>query len=446
MAYRNAPLSPVSRFIYLLLRSVAWLGIAVFYRHRLLLGRENLRFDGPAIVIVNHPNTLMDVLVPGIHIHQEMFFLANYGLFKTRVTNWLFRKLFCIPVKRREDVAEGEARDLDETFEQCYRHLEQHGLLFIAAEGTSWMNRFVRELKTGAARISFGAEARNHWNLGIKIVPIGLSYTAPNLFRSNAVVHVGTPVWPRDWAAAWQDDPEAAVDDLTLFLENQLKNLSIHTRDDAGEQFIGRLETLAQNSAPLPQRAAFFRSQELVEQHLDDFALRENTDQYFKQLAEHALTDAGVVAAGSPGSGSAIFRDALLLLLGLPFFLAGYLFWFLPCYLPWLLNKRMNLYIGYSSTVKTFGGLVTFSLALWGAFRLGKFVFHNSWEALAVPLAAVLLGLLAERWMDRAARFREQWKARAFARKQPAIFSETIQIREAILNSLQGSRFPLKNA
>ncbi|HNE29647.1 MAG TPA: 1-acyl-sn-glycerol-3-phosphate acyltransferase, partial [Saprospiraceae bacterium] len=182
MSYRNAPLHPVLRFIYAWLRLTAWLGIVVFYRRRLLLGREHLRFDGPAIVIVNHPNTLMDVLVPGVHIHQEMFFLANYGLFKNPVSNWLLRRLFCIPVKRREDVEEGEARDLDATFEQCYRHLEKNGVLFIAAEGTSWMNRFVRPLKTGTARIGFGTEARNGWQLGVKIIPIGLSYPTPNLF------------------------------------------------------------------------------------------------------------------------------------------------------------------------------------------------------------------------------------------------------------------------
>lgn len=436
MAYRNAPLDPLSRLVYFLLRSVAWLGILVFYRRRLLLGRENLRFDGPAIIIVNHPNTLLDVLVSGVHIHQEMFFLANYGLFKNPVSNWLFRKLFCIPVKRREDVAEGEARHLDETFEQCYRHLEKKGILFIAPEGNSWMNRFVRELKTGTARISFGAEARNDWKLDLKILPIGLSYNAPNLFRSDSVVNIGTPVWPRDWAAAWQDDPEAAVDNLTLYLENQLKSLSIHTRDEAGDLFIGRLETALQQAQPLPQRAAFFRTQQLVQEHLDDVALRENTTDYFERLEKTGLSDAGLAAAASPNSGLKIFQNAALLLVGLPFFIAGFVFWLLPCFLPWWLNKQMKLYIGYSSTVKTLGGLITFSLALWGAFRLGKWFFHNPWIALAIPVSAVLLGLLAERWLDLAVRFREHWRARAFARKSEPEFSNLVQMRGSILEKI----------
>ena len=120
MRYKNIRLHPVLKAAYFFFRTVSRLGIFVFYRRHLLLGRENLRFDGPAIVIVNHPSTLMDVLNPGIHIHQEMFFLANYSLFKHPVSNWLLRRLFCIPVIRREDVPEGTPRDNTDSFEKSF--------------------------------------------------------------------------------------------------------------------------------------------------------------------------------------------------------------------------------------------------------------------------------------------------------------------------------------
>ncbi|MFN8304751.1 MAG: 1-acyl-sn-glycerol-3-phosphate acyltransferase [Saprospiraceae bacterium] len=436
MSYRNAPLHPVLRFIYAWLRLTAWLGIVVFYRRRLLLGREHLRFDGPAIVIVNHPNTLMDVLVPGVHIHQEMFFLANYGLFKNPVSNWLLRRLFCIPVKRREDVAEGEARDLDATFEQCYRHLEKNGVLFIAAEGTSWMNRFVRPLKTGTARIGFGTEARNGWQLGVKIIPIGLSYPAPNLFRSTSVVQVGAPVWPRDFAENWQKNHESAVDDLTQTLEEQLKNLTIHTRDEAGEQLTGRLETLLHNSRPLPLRDEFFRSRELARLFLDDAALSGQTSQYFDTLTREGLRDAGMVAAARPNAGAAMLTRGALLLAGFPLFAAGYLFWLLPCWLPALLNRKLNLYIGYSSTVKILAGLVTFPLAIWGAFRGIKLLLPDAWPAYALALTAFPLGLFAERWLDAARQFDDWRKARSFARRQPRLFDQLLRDRQLIFSRL----------
>lgn len=437
MAYRNIRLHPVLRFIYLILRILVWFSVRVFYRKRLVLGRENLRFDGPAIVIANHPSTLMDVLNPAEEIRQEMFFLANYSMFKHPVMNWLLRRLYCIPVQRREDVPDGQVRNNDEAFKQSFQHLEKNGVLFIAPEGTSWMNRFVRPLKTGTARIAFGAESRNNWNLDVKIIPVGLSYSAPHLFRSEVVVHFGAPVYPRNWAEAWTANRTQAVDDLTQYLEDQLKSLSIHTRDEAGELLITRLEEILQNEQPLPQKPAFERSQRLVKTALDQEALRGAVDVYFADLAKNGLTDAGLAAAQKPGAKSQAILDAVLLLLGFPLFAAGYLCWFLPCYLPWLLNKKMNLYIGYSSTVKILAGLIVFPLALWGAYRMAFSVLHNGWLALLVVVVAITLGLVVEQYQDIYHRYRQQRKATRTAIREPAAVEALKQKRVDLIKLIK---------
>jgi len=396
MAYRNIRLHPLLRLIYLFLRVLVWISIRVFYRRRLVLGREHFRFDGPAIVIINHPSTLMDVLNSAVEIRQEMFFLANYGLFKHPVSNWLLTRLFCIPVKRKEDVAEGEQRNNEDAFEASYRHLEKNGVLFIAVEGVSWMNRFVRPLKTGAARIALGAEARNGWNLGVKIIPIGMSYSAPHLFRSDVVVQAGAPVHAREWAENWQQDPTAAAGALTQHLEDQLKALSIHTRDEAGEVLITRLEELLQNENPLPQQAALERSQRLTQTALDNAELREKTEAYFALLEKHGLSDLGICEVRSTK-----YEVRLAgLVLGFPVFAVAYLFWFLPCYLPWLLNKKMALYIGYSATVKVVVGMLTFPLALWGWYRLALVAGLGPGGAWAALAGFVALGFFVDTYQD----------------------------------------------
>ncbi|MCY7330088.1 MAG: 1-acyl-sn-glycerol-3-phosphate acyltransferase, partial [Saprospiraceae bacterium] len=179
-------LHPFLRLIYFFLRVLAWLSGHLFYRQRLVFGRPYLQdFHGPAIVISNHPSTLMDILNVGEPVPKEMFFLANYGLFKNPVSNWILSRLYCIPIKRKEDVEEGEVRNNDSAFEKSFQHLEKQGILYIAPEGYSWMNRWVREFRTGTARIAFGAESRNNWQLGLKIYPVGLTYSAANLFRST---------------------------------------------------------------------------------------------------------------------------------------------------------------------------------------------------------------------------------------------------------------------
>ena len=50
-------------------------------------------------------------------------------------------------------------------------------------------------LKTGAARIALETEAR-HGPLGLKIVPVGLTYDEKGKFRSRVLVRVGDPIDP----------------------------------------------------------------------------------------------------------------------------------------------------------------------------------------------------------------------------------------------------------
>ena len=426
---RNAPIHPILRFIYFLLRCISWLGVSVFYRRRIILGRENLNFEGPAIIVVNHPSTLMDVLNPCVHIRQELFFLANYGLFKNPVSRWLLTRLYCIPVKRREDVAEGEARNNDAAFEQSFQHIEKNGLLFIAAEGVSWMERWVRPFKTGAARIAFGAEARNGWQLGVKIIPVGVSYSAANLFRSEVVVHFGAAIEAAPWAAAEKQSHEKAVEDFTLEIEQKVRSLVLDTRDATGQAFMEQLETIYSAEFPVEEQSYFSFRKYLIEQNIGNEKLRAKTADYFEALQAANISDDGLKSLANPATDAQKKLDTLLLFLGIPFFLAGYAFWWLPCFLPWLLTKKMKLYVGYDSNVKMLAGLFTFPLALWGAYRVALHFYGSAGWGLAAMALVVLLGLFAEQYMDLAHWWKARKTAEALRQKGPKLFNELLERR-----------------
>jgi glycerol-3-phosphate O-acyltransferase/dihydroxyacetone phosphate acyltransferase len=402
------------RLIYLLFRGLTWAGLNVFYKKRLILGRGYTRFDGPAIVVCNHPCTLMDPLNIGLQIQQEMYFLANYGLFKHPVSNWFFSRLFCIPVKRKEDVAEGEARDNEAAFEASFQHLERNGVLFIAAEGVSWMNRYVRPFKTGAARIALGAERRQDWQLGVKIIPVGLTYEDPQLFRKRVVIEYGAPIDPKPWAEAYLQNPEQAVDDLTEHLRKCVEGLILDSRQESRDVWVEQMDIIARQDleknqgVPAPQ--SYFRLKEFLHKNADNESLVQQTSAYFEALKTAGLTHAGVATKKVP---------AWQLWLLWPFFLLGYAFWFLPCYLPYLLCKKMDIYPGYDSNIKMLAGLFTFPLALWGGWELVFAVTEQrgvAWLSLPVWVG---LGYVAEYFMDVWGLWREVRKARAYERKHP---------------------------
>lgn len=438
MPYRNAPISLFMRLIYVLLRIVTWAGISVFYRRRLVLGREHARFDGPAIVVANHPSTLMDPLNVGLNIRQEMFFLANYGLFKNPVSAWILTRLFCIPVKRKEDVAEGEARDNDAAFEQSFRHLEKNGVLFIAAEGVSWMNRYVRPFKTGTARIAFGAERRNNWQLGVKIIPVGVSYDAPRLFRSRTTVEYGAAIDPVPWAEAFQKDPEKAVDDFTEAIRSRVAALTLDGKNEAGDVFVGQLETLVRNAqSGMSEEEAFYFQKNFLAKNIENEAFKTKVAAYFAALEKAGLTDAGLSYNVKHPVSSIQYPISLLLLA--PFFLLGYGFWFLPCYLPALLCKRLKLYPGYDSNVKMLAGLFTFPLALWAGWKLAFWLFNSSLWAWAALLVLIACGYLAEVFMDIGRRWWEGRWSRFFQRQNPEAWQDLSSTREGIISLLFAS-------
>lgn len=432
MSYRNASIHPILRLIYALLRLITWLGLSIFFRRRLIMGREHLRFDGPAIVVCNHPNTLMDPLNIGLQIRQELYFLANYSLFKHPLSRWILSRLFCIPVKRKEDVAEGEARDNDAAFEASFQHLEKNGLLFIAAEGVSWMNRFVRPFKTGTARIAFGAERRNAWQLGVKIIPVGLSYDTPRLFRSRVTIEFGPPVEVAPWAAADQQHYENAVLAFSAELEDRVRALLLDSGAAEGDGFVDQAEVLFQNAfSSISDRERYLLLKTFLQKKRNNDALKQQMAQYFAAVQKAGLSDFGV---GTPsGHGVA----AIPLTLFAPLFVAGYGFWFLPCWLPLFLCKRLHLYPGYDSNVKMLAGLFTFPLALWGGWEIAFGLWGNKFGAWTAILALIGLGYFTEWYMDASRRWREGRAARKFQQKKPAEWEALVWMREALLAAIK---------
>ncbi|MBN8677673.1 MAG: 1-acyl-sn-glycerol-3-phosphate acyltransferase [Chitinophagales bacterium] len=411
------------RLVYAFFRGLTWLGLSVFYRKRVVLGREHARFKGPAIVVCNHPCTLMDPLNAGLHISEEMFFLANYGLFKHPVSAWFFSRLFCIPVKRREDVAEGEARDNEAAFEASFKHLERKGVLFIAAEGVSWMNRYVRPFKTGAARIALGAERRSEWQSGVKIIPVGLSYEAPRLFRKRVVIAFGPPIDPLPWAEAYAQNPEQAVDELTETLRSRVADLTLDSGQESKDAWVDQMEMIARQELEKTQGMsagqAHLRLKSTILAHRNDETLIRQTALYSEALQQSGLTHAGVATPKV---------SAWPLLLLWPFWLLGYVFWFLPCYLPLLLCRKMNIYPGYDSNIKMLAGLITFPLALWGGWELVFALSGMKWLAwLSVPVW-ISLGYVAEYVMDVFTLWQASRKARHFRQSQPEAWQELMQL------------------
>lgn len=379
-------MNPILRFLYFLFKVTVRTGARIYYPDTVVLNRERLRFKGPALLVSNHPNTLMDVLNTAAKVDEQVFFLANAGLFSTPFTNWLFNTLYCIPIQRPADTG-GKPLQNDEAFARCDAFLAGGGTLYIAPEGGSEMERRLRPLKTGTARIGFSAESKADYALGLIIQPVGLSYGSFLHCGGRLVVNAAEPIRFADFREAYEKDPQGTVRDVTTLLENRLRDSLIDTTDATEDGLARGLESMLQHEEPLKGEARFRREKELTVRLAD---LHKAQPDAYADLLERAAVyfASGVrdITVKNGGGGHIVAAIA-----GFLPFLYGYLNHILPIGIPKWLAKKLNIYIGYTSTVKFALGALTVPLFYWLQTRLVSAYVPGYWWIVyltSLPLSA----------------------------------------------------------
>src|SRR5688572_11189479 len=175
--------------------------VRVYYRVQHL--GEGVPASGPLLLVANHPNGLVDPVLLAGATHRSLRFLGKAPLFEMPGLGLVMRWLHALPVHRSQ---EGGTADNTRTFEAVFAALAQGEVVGLFPEGKSHDEPELLELKTGAARMALGAEARAGWTLGVRIVPVGLVYRAKPSFRSRVAVWTGRPLSVADLRALHEQD------------------------------------------------------------------------------------------------------------------------------------------------------------------------------------------------------------------------------------------------
>jgi len=222
--------------LYRGLRSVLKLALGLYYVDIEATGRDRVPAKGPVIFAANHPNSIMDSVVLGAQTNRSISFLARSGLFSNPLVALLFRRCGVIPVYRRQDGATPGGND--DSFRAAYEVLENGGTLGIFPEGRNAPERHVRDIKTGTARIALGAEAKNGFELGVQVVPVGLNFEDRDAFLSRVLVRVGEPIDARTFREEWEADEREAVRALTERIQGAIRAEAVHIRDERNTDLV----------------------------------------------------------------------------------------------------------------------------------------------------------------------------------------------------------------
>lgn len=423
-------MNPFLVILYYLFKGLVYVSVRIYHRGVTVVNGHHTRANGPLIVVSNHPATVLDPLHTVVNIGGIVYFLANAGLFKHPITNWLFNRLYCIPIERAKDV-EGRPIQNEQNFARAQAHLSSGGKLYIAVEGESYVERRLRRIKTGAARIAISVEAASNFAAGVRILPTGLNYDDPTRFRRPIAVVYGEPIWVADFREQYEKDPQEAVLALSEAIGQHLETLIISTQSEEEETALRRLEALLQTDAPVSFYAQVVRAQAFLVRlrqwaaraSQDWQAFREDLSAYFAKLRTLGIGDEALVRRLCP------LRLALLVL-AMPLAVAGLAMHAPPCYVIAKLEALLNDDVHWRPTYKYLTGLVLYPLFYWIEAEVFTHWFPGKGWYFLVAFAG--LGLLAERYIEAARLARQQVRVTCAGAPQRVRIAQAKELRASI--------------
>ena len=339
--------------IYALLKIITKLALKVYFRKIHIKGLEHIPKDGPLIIVSNHPSSFLDPVSIALFVNREINFLAKGSLFKNKFVAKVLSNLNMTPVYRAQDDSKLLTKN-NQVFKACYNKLQANGVLMIFPEGTSEHERKLRPIKTGTARIALGAAKENDYNLNVKILPVGLNYTKSSKFRSELFIQFDRPIESKDYFKEHQEFDKKAVKTLTNQIEVRIKNLIVDT--DEYESLVEKVESLYRNEMPFEaeEESKFSEvkfSQDIVTgikyfQKNDPILFHQvktKIDDYFLTLEEVGVSDKSFQNKENLNSLRLYsLKTILILFLGFPIWLFGFINSFIPYKLPRIIALKIS--------------------------------------------------------------------------------------------------------
>lgn len=430
------------KMLYRFLKLIVSIGIRTYYREIRVINQEQLNQDGPLLLIANHPNTLMDAWIIGFVTRRRVHYMAKATFFSSPFKRKLLNALGMIPINRSQDKVIGGVKNSD-SFEACYQLLERGDILVIFPEGTSYLERKLREIKTGTARIALEAENRNDGQLGVQVIPIGLNYISADRFRGRVMVHVGKPIAVSGLLEEYRKNQGIAAKKLTDRFRTELSRVFVTIDDANKEKLVSELTYLfdsrySKEEYGVRQSIGLMKTTQI---RLEELAItspwkiteiREHSSELLQSLHFFGIRPDFL---DRPYRSMLYFRQAvqswLFLILTIPLFLVGFIHNALPYYGIGLLVPRITKEVEYHAPLVVLLGIILYPLTFFGWCILANVIFHPSWSILLIYASLLpLTGLFAHFFLRYMRHLTSKQHFSRFAKRRRAIFQQLKKQRD----------------
>ncbi|MCU0580441.1 MAG: lysophospholipid acyltransferase family protein [Desulfobacterota bacterium] len=381
-----------------MIQVLSWLITTIFYRMEII--GEGIP-EGPVLLVMNHPNALLDPAVLLAGSRRPVRFLAKSTLFTRSPLGGLVRQSGAIPVYRPRDSGAAITQNVI-MFADVQEALGRGQAVGLFPEGISHSSGRLEPLRTGAARIALEAFREG---IPLRLVPVGINYERKTLFRSRVTLMFGTPFSGTDLLKNFQTDPPGAVRLLTERISERLRSLIVEADPRFDADLVARADRLYAAARGLADKARErIERRQTIARGLERLrtenpALYERLwlkmRAYDRRLHRLKLNDR-ILETPAPTSViiSFILRETLWGLLLLPLCLGGFLVWSVPYYATDAFIRLTKPSPDVTATYKALSGGV-FHLSWFTLLLVGAGVLSGWTRALLVFFLAPLVGILA---------------------------------------------------
>ncbi len=384
---------------------------------------------GPCLILLNHPNGLLDPLAAAALLDRRAGWLAKATLWKIAPLRPFLAAFRAIPVTRPKDGG-ATAESIQRCFHKVHEVLAKGGSVALFPEGVSHTGADLTPLKTGAARIALSSP------VPLSIVPAGLVYGDRATFRHSVLLRLGAPI-PFEELVPQGPEP-GTVTELTARIRAALQPLTLH---DADERRLALAQEIAWLLAEAPGsrvdlealrgrvRALVPHLAQLDPEALASLEARVHAAQTWLQAEGLRPDQVGhpypwvEVRHWLPRAGLRLLLAVLLLPCALPFW---------PVYrlVGWVAARATDE-LDVTATIKLVAGMLMFPL--WALLLAGGAGWLLGWGGVGLVLLAALLAFLSLPLSERLAE--DLQAVRGFLRRRDAAVPHLLEARRQLLEA-----------
>jgi glycerol-3-phosphate O-acyltransferase/dihydroxyacetone phosphate acyltransferase len=322
--------------LYLLIGLLQRITFRLFFRHIHVANFKYIPYNKPVVIACNHPGAFMDPGFIGSIMRKPVYFTSRGDVFANPIASWFLHGLHIKPIFRLEEGFGNLSKNF-ETIEILTDILKKNGIVVIFSEGLSALDRRLRPLRKGTARIFLQIE-REH-NLGIQLYASGITYTHKTNFRKSILYSIGKPLFLKDYLTDYISHPQRGYHTFTKELAHRIRENFVvvpHPECDlVVDQHINYycsterdfiLPVVIYNRNKLNDLQALSRRiNHIFQSDKEKFEQLQNvTNMYEEALVNHQISDYGLM--NKPLN---LFHF-ILLILALPLSIPGFYFWGIP--------------------------------------------------------------------------------------------------------------------